>query len=335
MIMLNKIFKKNIQFSKYGRSGAIVLTKNRNTAKTLEQAGWNCYLKDGTYRLNPPTLNLVDVVDIEKSIQYQNLIFNYALYKYIRILNQKRVLNDYCLKAMESHKIFFKDFTFHLSIGPILKYAVKIEGSDNRIYKFKTYLLNYILDDREFIELYNKYSNLLSKPPNIKQEYIKKENIKLQENYIKQYEANSYKCKNKSFKIDFSQIELEQFDYFIFILNGCFKIMPYFDLNIYKNKIIFWEVHMDETKGTNNFSNLEKLKNKSVLVIDSIYSGKTMLYIKKTLKNITDKINILGVFPKSDCVANICDYIIVLNKVIKKAETGFNIEKEVIKILGG
>ena len=166
------------------------------------------------------------------------------------------------------------------------------KGSDNRIYKLKTYLLNYILEDREFIELYAKYSNLFSKPPNIEQEYIKNKNIKLQENYIKQYKANSYKCKKKSFKIDFSQIELEQFDYFIFILNGCFKIMPYFDLDKYKNKVIFWEVHMDQAKGLNKFSNLEKLKNKAVLVIDSIYSGKTMLYIKKILKNVTDKINL-------------------------------------------
>lgn len=335
MIMLNKIFKKNIQFSKYGRSGAIVLTKNKTTAKELKQAGWNCYLKDVTYRLNPPTLNLVDVVDIEKAMQYQNLIFNYALYKYIRTLNQKRVLNDYCLKVIKFHKIFFKDFAFHLSIGPILKYAVKIEGSDNRIYKFKSYLLNYILNDREFIGLYNKYSDLFSKPPNIKQEYIKEDNIKLQENYIKQYQANNYKCKNKSFQVDFSQIELDKFDYFIFILNGCFKIMPYFDLNKYKSKIIFWEVHMDATKGANNFGDLEELKNKSVLVIDSIYSGKTMLYIKKVLKDITNKIDILGVFPKSDSVANICDYILVLNKVIKKTETGFNIEKEIMEILGG
>lgn len=92
---------------------------------------------------------------------------------------------------------------------------------------------------------------------------------------------------------------------------------------------------MDSTKGANDFGDLEKLKNKSILVIDSIYSGKTMLYIKKILKNITDKINILGVFPKSDSVANICDYIIVLNKVIKKTENGFNIEKEIMKILGG
>lgn len=335
MIMLNKIFKKNIQFSKYGRSGVIVLTKNKSIAKELKQAGWNYYLKDGTYRLNPPTLNLVDVVDIEKAVQYQNLIFNYALYKYIQILNQKKMLSNYCLDAMESHKIFFKDFAFHLSIGPILKYAVKIEGSDNRIYKFKTYLLNYMLDDREFIELYNKYSKLFSKLPNIEQEYIKKESIRLQENYIKQYEANNYKCKIKSFKIDFSQIELEQFDYFIFILNGCFKIIPYFDLDKYKNKIIFWEVHMDETKGSNDFSNLDKLKNKSVLVIDSVYSGKTMLYIKRILKNITDRINILGVFPKSDSAANICDYIIVLNKVIKKTENEFNIEEEITRILGG
>ena len=335
MIMLNKIFKKNIQFSKYGRSGAIVLTKNKNTSKTLEQAGWNCYLKNGTYRLNPPTLNLVDIVDVEKSLQYQNLIFNYALHKYIEILSQKGILNGYCFRIIEEHKIFFKNFAFHLSVGPILEYAVKIEGSDNRIYKFKTYLIHDILEDEEFIELYDKYIKLFSKLPNIEPKYIKKQNVKLQENYIKQYEASSYKCKNKSFRIDFSQIELEQFDYIIFILNGCFKIMPYFDIEKYKNKIIFWEVHMDETKGTNNFSSLDKLKDKYVLVIDSIYSGKTMLYIKKMLKNITDKVNILGVFPKSDNVANICDYIMILNKVVKKTEDGFNIEKEIIKILGG
>ena len=290
MIMLNKIFKKNIQFSKYGRSGSIVLTKNKKIWKILQDEGWSCYLNGGIYRLNPPTLNLVDIVDIEKSLQYQNLIFNYSLYKYIEILNKKRALNRYCLK---------------------------------------------ILEDEEFIQLYTKYMKLFSKPSMIKQEYIKKQNVILQENYINKYGANRYKSKDKSFKIDFNQIELEKFDYIIFILNGCFKIMSYFDIEKYMNKIIFWEIHMDETKGANNFRNIDKLKDKSVLIIDSIYSGKTMLYIKNVLKNITDKIKLLGIFPKSDSIANICDYIIILNKVIEKNKNGFNIEKEILKILGG
>ena len=335
MIMLNKIFKKNIQFSKYGRSGSIVLTKNKKISKILQDEGWSCYLNGGIYRLNPPTLNLVDIVDIEKSLQYQNLIFNYSLYKYIEILNKKRALNRYCLKIIEEHKLFFKNFAFHLSVGPILKYAVKIEGSDKRIYKLKTYLINYILEDEEFTQLYTKYMKLFSKPSMIKQEYIKKQNVILQENYINKYGANRYKSKDKSFKIDFNQIELEKFDYIIFILNGCFKIMSYFDIEKYMNKIIFWEIHMDETKGANNFRNIDKLKDKSVLIIDSIYSGKTMLYIKNVLKNITDKIKLLGIFPKSDSIANICDYIIILNKVIEKNKNGFNIEKEILKILGG
>ena len=111
--------------------------------------------------------------------------------------------------------------------------------------------------------------------------------------------------------------------------------MSYFDIEKYMNKIIFWEIHMDETKGANNFRNIDKLKDKSVLIIDSIYSGKTMLYIKNVLKNITDKIKLLGIFPKSDSIANICDYIIILNKVIEKNKNGFNIEKEILKILGG
>lgn len=335
MIMLSKIFKKNIQFSKYGRSGCIVLTSSKNTSKLLEKAGWNCYLKDGTYRLNPPTLNLVDIVDIEKALQYQNIKFNFTLYKYLRVLNQKQLLNEYCSRIIEEHKIFFKYFAFHISIGPILKYAVKIEGSDNRIYKFKTYLISYLLKDESFAKLYKKYTKLLCKEAKIEPEYIKEQNIRLQEEYIKTYNASNYKCKNKSIRIDFSQIQLEKYDYIIFILNGCFKILSYFDLEKYKDKIIFWEVHMDETKGLNKFSNIDKLKNKSVLIVDSIYSGRTMLYIKKVLKNITDKLEILGVFPKSDRIANICDYNMILNKVVKKTQDGFNIENEIIRILGG
>lgn len=50
MIMLNKIFKKNIQFSKYGRSGSIVLTKNKKISKILQDEGWSCYLNGGIYR---------------------------------------------------------------------------------------------------------------------------------------------------------------------------------------------------------------------------------------------------------------------------------------------
>lgn len=47
---------------------------------------------------------------------------------------------------------------------------------------------------------------------------------------------------------------------------------------------------MDETKGSNKFSNLEKLKNKFVLIIDSIYSGKTMIYTKKYWKILQTKL---------------------------------------------
>lgn len=335
MIKLSEIFKRNIQFSKYGRSGSIVITVNKNIAKTIEQAGWKCYLNNGIYRLNPPTITLIDIIDIEKALQYQNLIFNYALYKYIMLLKQKGILHEYISEIIGKHKIFFNNFEFHISIGPILKYTVKIEGSDNRIYKLKKYLINYVFEDKRFTKLYNEYINIFSKVPNIKQKYVKKENVDLQENYINQYKANDYKSRKQSFKIDFRQIELERFDYIIFILNGCFKIIPYFDIDKYKNKIIFWEVHIDKTKGADNFNNIDNLKNKSILIVDSIYSGKTILYIKKKLKNITDNVSIMGVFPKSDSVANICDYIIILNKVIKKDENGFNIEEEILKILGG
>lgn len=335
MIISNEVFKKNIQFSLYGRSGSIVRTKNKRINKQLKECGWNSYFKDGIYRLNPPTFNVVDIIDVEKANQYQNIIFNFTLYKYLNMLNQKNELEKYFQNIIEKNKIVFKDFSFHISISPILKYAIKIEGCDNRVYKLKTYLIRNLLEDKEFMKFYRQKSKLIKEDQNIKIQKVDKENIKLQKKYMKEYNISNYDLKERSIKINFNDIPLEKFDYIIFILNGCFKILPYFDLKRYKDKIIFWEVHIDKTKGINKFNDIEKLRNKTVLVVDSVYSGKTLIYIKEKIKSITENVQFLGIFPKSDNMANICDYSMILNKVIKRKEKGVNLEREVLSILGG
>lgn len=335
MIVPNEIFKKNIQFSLYGRSGSIIRTKNKNINNQLHQVGWSSYFKDGVYRLNPPTLNLVDIVDVEKAYQYQNIVFNFTLYKYLKILSKQNELEKYCCNVIERNKIAFKDFSFHISISPILEYAIKVEGIDNRIYKLKPYLIKYLLEDEKFIKIYRQNLKLLKKCQTIKTQKVSKENLELQQKYLKEYNIFNWNLEDRKHKVDFEEVPLEKFDYIIFILNGCFKILPYFDLKKYKDKIVFWEVHIDETKGINKFQNIDKLKNKSVLVVDSVYSGKTLLYIKEKVKSVTDNVQLLGIFPKSDNVANICDYSLILNKVIKKKENGIIVEKEILSILGG
>lgn len=335
MIVPNEDFKVNIQFSKYARSGCIVYTNNKSKCNILKKSGWNSYCKDTTYRLNPPTLNLVDIVDIEKANQYQNFIFNYSLYKYFSLPNNKDTLKIYCADIIEKNKTVFRNFEFYISVGPILQYAIKIEGSDNRVYKLNSYLIAILMDNKDFMQLYKKNIAILKNNFNVEEENIKEENIKLQVEYMQKYHVNNYPCKDKCIKIDFNQINLDNYDYIIFILNGCFKILQYFDISKYKEKIIFWEIHMDESKGENKFYNIEKLIGKSILVIDSIYSGKTILFIKENLKNITKRNEFLGIFPKSNYAANICDYNIILNKVLKKKKSGINIEKEILKILGG
>lgn len=336
MIKQMEIFNKNIQFSLYGRSGSIVRTRSIEINEYLKECGWVSCCKKGIYRLNPPTINLVDIIDPEKAEQYQNIIFNYTLYQYFQPLNYNNMLEQYCNKVIKENEILFKDFSFHISVGPVLGYTIKIEGCDKRIYKLKTYLILNMLNDFNFIKLYNQNTKKFKKSNYfIQKENISEENINIQKKYIKKYNANTYKAKEKEVKVNYDEIQLNDFDYIIFILNGCFKILPYFDLKGLENKIIFWEIHVDKTKGIDKCYNIEKLKNKKVLIVDSIYSGKTILYVKEKLKLVTPYIKILGTFPKNDNVAGICDYNLILNKVVKKKSGGVNIEKEILSILGG
>ena len=326
-------FMQNIQFVKYGRSGSIIVTKSKKLTKVLKNYGWNLYKTSSHARLNPPTINLVDIVDVEKVNQYQNIYFNYALYKYLKTINHTKGI-DYLIKEVISkHKLFFKNFAYHISISPILKYTIKIEGSDDRIHKLKTYLLKNIIEDDLFVEIYDKI-RAKQQYNIIKKRTLSPRSIELQNECIKKYNALSYSAKDTVSGIDFKALNLKEYDYILFILNGCFKIMPYFNLDKLEDKLLFWEVHLDNTKGENKYIDLDLIKDKKVLLVDSVYSGKTLLYIKNMIEPVVETVHTLGVFPKSDNVANFCDYSIIFNKIVKKTDTSINIEKIIAEILG-
>lgn len=98
-------FLKEIYNFHYMEDQVVLLEQRIN--KQLKKCGWNSYFKDEIYRLNPPILNLVDIIDAEKSNQYQNIIFNFTLYKYLNMLNQQNELEKYFLNIIEKNKIYF------------------------------------------------------------------------------------------------------------------------------------------------------------------------------------------------------------------------------------
>lgn len=318
MISTNELFRKNIKFVQYGRSGSVLITSSQKIANELCKKGWNLYKTNKTFRLNPPSINLVDISDISKINQYYNPLFNYALYKYLKKKLEKNNLNIFIDKVISEHKLLFKNFDYHVSVGPILNFAIKIEGSDNQIYKLQRLIIETILNDEQFQKIQKE---IISTSPNnclSQKAPLKEDNIEIYNKMCLNFKQNmSLKLGDFVYLIDTGIIDFNNYDVVLLILNGCFKFLQYFNIKSFVNKIVFWEIHIDKNKGEDKILDTEILKNKRILVIDSIYSGATINYIKNLLCSISNSVDVLGIFPKSEGIFNLCDYVLVGNKIFR------------------
>lgn len=336
MTPTNELFRKNIRFIQYGRSGSVLITQSYKKAKKLHEQGWILYKTNNTFRLNPPSINLVDITDISKINQYFNPLFNFTFYKYLKKKLEKNNLDDFISSVINEHKLLFKNFDYHVSFGPSLNFAIKIEGSDERIYKLKRLVVEALLNDEQF-QIMQKETTVKS-PQNflsIKTPLLK-ENIEIYNKLCIDYKQNKVlKDGDFVYSINTNVLDFNDYDYVLLILNGCFKFMQYFDIKSFANKLVFWEVHIDKSKGEEQVRVIEKLKNKKILVIDSIYSGATINHVKKLLLPVSNDVYILGIFPKSEGVFNLCDYVLLGNKIFHCDELkGYSFVEDYLTLLG-
>ena len=336
VISLSKLFKRNIKYIQYGRSGSILITRNVKIAKILQSQGWTLYENQKMFRMNPPSITLVDITDVEKINQYNNPVFNFVLYKYLKKKIDKNKLYDYIDSVIYKHKLVFKDFTYHISFSPILNFVIKIEGSDNRINKLQMFIIDSVLEDNAFKLIYKEYLSNMDNFNILKISPISERNIQVYNKLCLTHGINKkFNYGDLTYVTHNDHINFNDFDYVIFVLKGCFKFIHYFDISSYLDKIMFWEIHIDKSKGFDKIYNMELLKNKKILVIDSVYSGATVKYIKNLLNAITHDVQVLGVFPKSEKVFNLCDFVLLGNKIFSRIELeNYDIEDNYFVMFG-
>lgn len=93
--------------------------------------------------------------------------------------------------------------------------------------------------------------------------------------------------------------------------------------------MIFIEFHVDKDKPYIHRLFYQNMYGKKVLIIDSVYSGKTLLNAKALVEKEGGIPTLLGVYPKSKSVLNILDYALILDRVYdcKKLVDNMNFEK--------
>lgn len=337
MTQTNELFRKNIRFVQYGRSGSVLTTLSHKTADELHNQGWTLYKANNTFRLNPPSINLVDISDISKINQYFNPLFNFVLYKFLKKKLEKNSLNNFIDMVINEHRLLFKNFDYHVSFGPILNFAIKIEGSDERIFKLQQLIIEAVLNDEQFQimqkEITLKYSQCFLSNKST----LIKENVEIYNNLCAKYkQKKSLRDGDLVYAVDTNALNFNNYDYVLLILNGCFKFIQYFDIKSFVDKLVFWEIHIDKNKGEDQICDIDKLKNKKILVIDSMYSGATINYIKKLLLPISNNVDVLGIFPKSEGVFNLCNYVLLGNKIFHCDELKkYSFIQDYLTLLGG
>jgi hypoxanthine-guanine phosphoribosyltransferase len=114
--------------------------------------------------------------------------------------------------------------------------------------------------------------------------------------------------------------QLPEYDVLILIPKGSFKYFSTFINEDNKEKVMIWEIHANRNVTGNMKLYCKDLHNKKVLIVDNIYSGKTMKIIKDLVIQEGGHPITLGLFPKSSSAINQLDYFMVLNKVYNSKE---------------
>lgn len=331
---VKNIFKDNITYVEYARSGVIYFTDNLEKARKLKEKGWKYSKCCKGIRLIPPEETIVDITDYKKVLQYQNLVFNLAYYDFIKNLIENNMLKGYINSILERKSFLYKDFEYLISYGPILDTEVRISGSDNRVKQLKMDMAEFFIKSEEYIKYEIKVQEELGKPKDIKT-YIKKfsELSDVQKSFYKEikenisiikemepYQQNIYEYTNLNILNEIAA------DILLFIPFGCFKYMSSFinDSNI--NKVMFWEIHAENSKESTFKLFSKEIYGKKVLIIDSMYSGKTMKILKNKIIEMGGIPILFGISPRNKNNILSADYVLIINTIYKTLD--INIDEE-------
>lgn len=315
-----EIFTNNLQYVYYARSGIIYYTYDSEEICYLRNKGWK-YNKINS--ISPPNIVICDICDCDKIMQYNNAQFNLAYFLFITKLKENKKLDNFIKNIINQKSIYYKDFLYHISDGPILENSIRIKGIDNRINTLKFDLVRAFTKSGQYEYYMNLVKEMMSKCSNIELPCINKKNNKVMSKYydwLKKinkgicYDINIQK---NNFKINKSILQNLDYDCIMLIPNGCYKYIDIFANNNNINIITFLEIHADNPERGKHIINKVDLKNKKVLLIDSAFSGKTLQIAKEYIKQHGGIPIALGIYPKSRSILNMMDYALIMNKIYK------------------
>lgn len=328
---IQSIFNQNFSMSSYSQTGVSFFSSDLSCVSDFVRSGWKYHKFSETYRLVPPRVTLADLVDYQKIWQYKSATFNYLFFLFLKATISSGLLDSWIIHIINSNRCFYHTFSFRLVTGPALEAEIILTGSDDRIYKLKN----------EIITEYKKYYSLRL---NSITTDMQAPDLRFYPSFSPDVEAffREIKEERKLLGEDPSlggcgytiqNIEtLPCCDVILLIANGGLKFLFDFVDSENLNKIMLLEYHhwISELMGkmeSNYFgisSHTKKFGNKSVIIVDSVYSGKTLLEVAELVRHRGGFPITLGLNPKSRVAISCCDYVLVAGRIYSSSNMDMN-----------
>lgn len=330
------IFETHIIFSEHEKSGVCFYSTDLKETAYLVSKGWNVQKVFDFFRVTPPVVSVADIVDCKKIMQYGNAVLNLAYFIFLQQMIRENQLYLYINRIRTCKKECYYNFAYHLSKGKSIEAEIMLYGSDDRIVLLKNDMFSVFIEDFNWRSMLHPYKDRIFNASPFKERPSSLNSVQVSSALVEIETCNaqlgrSVSCDGCGFFINKTAIQSLKYDVLLLLQKGCFKFIK--DLvdedNI--NKIMLWEFHLWENDFyPTHFEKMRlemfqtKLACKKILVADSVYSGKTLLTVKKFLLRCDAMPITLAIYPKSRYTIKNFDYAFIGDTIRKSNEFDSN-----------
>jgi len=291
------------------RQELVCLTDEIVTAKKYVEKGWIKKRVLSKIILFAPEISLVDLshpLEVQKN---GGLLKHFALFKTVKTLEKNDKLKNIIKSLTNKGFIILKGKSIELQTRVALFVAqpgLKDEILE-KVIKTKTYQ-----DTLQNIKNIYPYERKLT---------TRKKKIEKEKSKFKKL-IDLYSVMDEDFSLPENIYHFTDYipkaDFYLLVPHSGLKFIDEMTEKFGPKKILLYEKHFSKT-GDFWLKKVD-LKGKTVLIIDSVYSGKTLQWISDIIKKQKGIPKRIGIWPKSKMGLKQCEYIIFLDKTIKKKE---------------
>lgn len=298
-------------------------TRELENVLDAKSRGWTFKRNKEGFVVRAPEQWLVDLTDPYKVVACGDVVSNLTYYNFLKGLLKEQRFDGFMRSVADKNGM--QGLVVQNLEGPSLETEIRVAGSDKRIADVRKLAFWEAKQNTEWLNIHEQVQKQLGdvRPISFEKESLFENHQDLASfyAYIKERLSmvDSVRAENVFNPEHIPSLfkDLPPFDVYVFIPWGSLRYLPSFLTSENVSKIMFWEIHYDDSQEYTNRFLAKDIKDKNVLIVDNSYSGGTLNRMKDMVANEGGVPSRLALFPKSTLSVKNSELTLVLDTIIK------------------